>query len=338
MQPMDSKELVYRALRFESVPRVPYAIDFTVPALERLRSSAEGRDLHDRLANDIMLTPIIRVEWGLRDEHGLYTDEFGLVWDRSIDPDIGIPRAMVTPENLEKMRWPDPSRPGRFDLLGANMKAHPDRFHVMSLDFSLYERAWGLRGLENMYLDLAEQPSFTEALLDRILEFNLGIIALGLEKFPGIDGVHFGDDFGDQNGVSIGPDRWRALVKPRLARQYALVKSAGKKVSIHSCGRVQAILDDLVEIGVDLFNPFQPEVVDVDQVFSRYRGRLSFWGGISTQRLLPYASPAEVKQGVERLLHMGRNGGYVIAPAHATPGDAREENMKAMLRTILGQG
>ncbi|MGA2977290.1 MAG: uroporphyrinogen decarboxylase family protein [Spirochaetia bacterium] len=334
---MDSKELMYHALSFEKVPRVPYAIEFTIPALQKLRSSAQGRDLHDRLANDLLLSPTIRVEWGARDAHGSYTDEFGLSWDRSIDPDIGIPRPMVTPENFNRIPWPDPRLPGRFEHLEANIKSHPDRFQVMSLDFSLYERAWGMRGLENMYLDMVERPGFTEALLDRILDFNLKIIEAGLEKFPEIDGVHFGDDFGDQNGISMGPERWRALIKPRLARQYGLVKSAGKKVSIHSCGRVQAILDDLVEIGVDLFNPFQPEVVDVEQVFRRYHGRLSFWGGISTQRLLPYASPGEVKQRVEQLLHMGRNGGYVIAPAHATPGDAREENMHAMLRAILGQ-
>jgi uroporphyrinogen decarboxylase len=100
---------------------------------------------------------------------------------------------------------------------------------------------------------------------------------------------------------------------------------------------VEAILDDLVEIGVDLFNPFQPEVMDVERVFRRYHGKLAFWGGISTQRLLPYASAAETTHAVERLLRMGRNGGYVISPAHATPGDGREENVRMMLRTILGQ-
>ena len=334
---MDSKELVYRVLRFEKVPRVPYAIDFTVPALQKLLSSDEGRALHDRLANDLLLTPVIRVEWGVRDAHGLYTDEFGLTWDRSIDADIGMPRPVITPENFEGFPWPDPLLASRFDTLQANMRTHPDRFQVMSLDFSLYERAWGMRGLENMYLDMIERPGFTEALLDRILDFNLKIIETALARFPQLDGVHFGDDFGDQHGISMGPERWRAVMKPRLARQYGLVKSAGKKVSIHSCGSVEAILDDLVEIGVDLFNPFQPEVMDVEQVFRRYHGRLAFWGGISTQRLLPYASAAETTLAVERLLSMGRNGGYVISPAHATPGDGREENVRTMLRTILGQ-
>ena len=334
---MDSKTLVRRMLDFQPVPRTPYCIDFTVPALRKLRSTPAGRASYGRLENDLLLTPVFRVEWGSRDRRGRYRDEYGLEWDRSIDPDIGIPRPFVTPDNLDQVAWPDPLAPGRFDALRRNIEARPDRFQVMSLDFSLYERAWGMRGLENLYLDMAERPWFVEALLDRILAFNLQVIEAGLDACPGVDCVHFGDDFGDQQGVSIGPVRWRRLLKPRLAKQYALAKAAGKKVSIHSCGRVQEILDDLVEIGVDLFNPFQPEVMDVEATFARYRGRLAFWGGISTQRLLPYASPGEVTATVERLIAMGRAGGYVIAPAHAVPGDARGENMSAMLAAIVGQ-
>ena len=97
---MQSKELVYRALNFEMVPKTPYAIDFTVPALQRLRSSRSGNDIYQRLANDIYVTPVIRVEWGQRNALGRYRDEFGLEWDRSIHLDIGIPQYFVTPENL----------------------------------------------------------------------------------------------------------------------------------------------------------------------------------------------------------------------------------------------
>jgi uroporphyrinogen decarboxylase len=274
----------------------------------------------------------------VHDAAGLYEDEFGLVWDRRVDPDIGIPRSFITPDNLNRVPWPDPQQAGRFDQLRDNIKRYPERFHVLCLDFSLYERAWGLRGLENMYLDMVERPDFTEALLDRVLDFNLKIIEAGLKACPQVDAVHFGDDFGSQTGIPVGAGRWRRLLKPRLARQYQAVKSAGKVVSIHSCGKVDEILDDLKEIGVDLFNPFQPEVMDVPVVFRKYHGRLAFWGGVSTQKLLPYASVEEVEQQIDGLLEMGKNGGYVIAPAHATPGDAKVENMEVMLRKILYQG
>jgi uroporphyrinogen decarboxylase len=337
MKTTQSKELVYRALAFERVERVPYAVDFTVPAREKLCADAAGKDLYDRLRNDLLLTSVFRVEWGTRDAAGYYRDEFGLVWDRRVDADIGMPQPFLTPENLDSYRLPDPHAPGRFDALKRNIREHPDRFQVLTLDFSLFERAWGMRGLEAFLLDFLEHPDFAEELLDRILDFNLQVIEAGLDACPELDAVHSGDDFGSQTGILMGPELWRRMLKPRLARQYGAVKAAGKKVSIHCCGKVVEILDDLVEIGVDLFNPFQPEVMDVEELHRRYHGRLAFWGGVSTQRLLPYATPAEVEAQVDRLLAMGRQGGYVIAPAHATPKDARVENMEAMLRRIIEQ-
>jgi len=293
--------------------------------------------VYSSIANDMLVSPVILVEWGTYDSSGLYEDEFGLIWDRTLDRDIGVPRGFVTPENINKIPWPDPTKAERFLQLQENIRDFPDRFQVMSIDFSLYERTWGLRGLENMYMDMVDQPDFTEALLDKVLDFNLSVIEAGLDACPQIDAIHFGDDFGGQYGIPMGADRWRKLIKPRLAKQYGAVKDAGKYVFIHSCGKVDEILEDLVEIGVNMFNPFQPEVTDVPQIFDSFRDRLAFWGGISTQRLLPFASVEEVERQIDTLLEMGKNGGYVIAPAHATPADAKIENMIAMLNRILYQ-
>ncbi|HOX08660.1 MAG TPA: uroporphyrinogen decarboxylase family protein, partial [Planctomycetota bacterium] len=130
----------------------------------------------------------------------------------------------------------------------------------------------------------------------------------------------------------------RELLKPRLARQYAAVRERGKKVFIHSCGKVDEIFDDLVEIGLDCFNPFQPEVIDVFATKERYRGRLAFYGGISTQQLLPYGSPNEVREKVAELIErLGKSGGYIASPAHAIPGDAPAENIHAMIEVLKGQ-
>ena len=136
VQRVDSKELVYRSLSFENVPRTPYCIDFTVPALKKLRSSRVGARVYRSLKNDLFLTPVIRVEWGIRNRDGRYRDEFGLEWDRSIDADIGLPRPMVTPTNFDQIRWPDPYATGRFDALRRNLRAFPDRFHMIKVDFT----------------------------------------------------------------------------------------------------------------------------------------------------------------------------------------------------------
>jgi uroporphyrinogen decarboxylase len=136
----------------------------------------------------------------------------------------------------------------------------------------------------------------------------------------------------------MGPHLWRKFIKPRLAELIALAKKKGKKVTLHSCGKVQEILPDLVEIGLDVFNPFQPEVMDIFAIKRQYQGRLAFWGGISIQRLLPFGTPEEVKREVKRIIEeIGKSGGYIAAPSHALPKDIPCENILAMMEVIWNQ-
>jgi uroporphyrinogen decarboxylase len=106
---------------------------------------------------------------------------------------------------------------------------------------------------------------------------------------------------------------------------------------IHSCGDVDELFDDLIEIGVSCFNPFQPEVMDVASLLQRYRGRLAFHGGLSTQRTLPYGSAQDVRRETEHLLALGREGGYIFAPAHDVEGDVPLENMLAFVNVLHQQ-
>lgn len=329
--------MVYEALAFKKVPRVPYCVGFTIPAKERLLAHPGGRELFEKMDNDLVGTSPIRDRVPCPDTPGHFQDEFGVIWDQTRDPDIGIPYPMIAPENFSQFKFPDPNRADRFDGLKNALKNYPDKFQVMSIGFSLFERAWTLRGMENLFMDFMEDAEFVSKLLDKIVNFNIAIVQAGLKACPNLDGIYFGDDFGSQTGLMMGVERWRKLFKPRLAKQYGAVRSAGKKVFIHSCGKVQEIFDDLVEIGVNCFNPFQPEVMDVYEMLRRYHGKLAFHGGISTQKLLPYGTTAQVGEEVDRLLKAGRNGGYLIAPAHATPGDAKPENMAAMLKKIINQ-
>jgi len=334
---VSSRELVHRALDFEPVPRVPSGVTFTLKARERFCATAEGRELFPRIDNDLLVTEFVGIDMGIRDARGRYVDEFGVTWNRQIDADIGNPEPCLTPETFADHPWPDPQRASRFDKLADHLKRRPEKFHVAAIGFSLFERAWAMRGMENLLVDFFERPEFVAALLDRILQFNLRAVEACLRAFPDVDAVYFGDDFGTQLGLLMGAERWREIFKPRVARQYGAVRAAGKKVLIHCCGKVVEILDDFAETGVNCFNPFQPEVMDVYDLLGRYHGRMAFFGGISTQRLLPHGSVRDVEQEVDRLLAAGRRGGYIIAPAHDIPGDARPENIAAMLRKIFHQ-
>jgi uroporphyrinogen decarboxylase len=118
---------------------------------------------------------------------------------------------------------------------------------------------------------------------------------------------------------------------------YGKVREAGKDVFIHSCGDVDELFDDLVDIGLNCFNPFQPEVMDVYELLLRYRGRLAFHGGLSTQKTLPYGTPEEVRAETRRLIELGSDGGYILSPAHAVEGDVPLANMLAFIEEVQAQ-
>jgi len=216
------------------------------------------------------------------------------------------------------------------------MSTKTDLFKTGSIGFTMFERAWTLRGMENLLTDMVLEPSFVHELMDAICEFNLQIIDLAL-AFD-IDGFHFGDDWGQQKGLIMGPGHWNTFIKPRMARMFERVKSKGKFISLHSCGDVSDAFPGLIEIGLDCYQTFQPEIYDIKKVKDEYGSSLSFWGGISTQRMLPFETPDGVRRiTAETLNIMRKGGGYIAAPTHAMPYDIPAENAVAMIEVFENQ-
>ncbi len=184
-------------------------------------------------------------------------------------------------------------------------------------------------------MDFVINPDFVHELMGAICEYNITQIKRALEF--DIDAVKLGDDWGQQRGLIMGQEFWNEFIKPYLARIFKIVKDAGKFVFIHSCGDVDELFDPLIEIGLDNFNPFQPEVMDIYKLLPSYKGRLSFHGGLSTQRILPYGSVDDVIEESERLLDLGKEGGYIFAPAHDVEGDVPLENMLAFIEKAKKQ-
>jgi uroporphyrinogen decarboxylase len=268
---------------------------------------------------------------------GYWRDEFGVVWNRTIDKDIGNPDSYVLADGrLVDLRLPDVHDARRWARFPAFFRDHAEEFTVGTIGFSLFERAWTLRGMENVLVDMAAGSAFVEALLERITDWNLAAID-HLSEWP-FDAIHLGDDWGQQRGMIMGPGHWRRFLRPCLERMFRRIKSKGKFVSIHSCGDVEEVLGDLVEIGLDIFNPLQPEVMDVEAVKRRYGKHLTFFGGISTQRTLAFGTPADVRSEVRRRIRViGKDGGYIAAPAHDIPGDVSVENMVALIEELKSQ-
>jgi uroporphyrinogen decarboxylase len=189
--------------------------------------------------------------------------------------------------------------------------------------------------MQNLLMDFLLYPDFAHQLLHAIADYNIAQVRQALEY--DIDAVRFGDDWGQQSGLQMGPRIWRQFILPELERMYTPVREARKYVYIHCCGKVEELFDDLIGIGLNCFNPFQPEVMDVFGLMKRYRGRLAFHGGLSTQRTLPYGSVEDVRRETAKLLKAGKDGGYIFAPAHAVEGDVPLENMLAFIEVLHSQ-
>jgi uroporphyrinogen decarboxylase len=330
---MTNKERVLAALNHQEADMVPWQMDCLSAAEKKLKNYFHSQDLNEIIGNHIsMFEPSYYSIFKSKEiDTNKFRDAFGAIWELKPNEDIGtvIDNPLKEPA-LNGYKFPDPENVMELSEIPAFINKNQNNFIIGAIGFSLYERAWILRGIEPILLDFLMNPFFVEELFDRIIEFNL-VITKRLCKYP-IDAFHFGDDWGQQHGLIIDPDLWRKFFKKRLKKLYDAVHSAGLPVSIHSCGNITDIIPDLIEIGVNMICPLQAEAFDFKFLKKEYGKDLAFWGGISTQKTLPYGSPEDVRKEIrERIKVLGKEGGYILAPSHELQGDVPLENMLAFI-------
>ena len=196
---------------------------------------------------------------------------------------------------------------------------------------SIWETSWYIRSMEDLMVDMVNDDERATLLFDRITEGTCQRMRVAARA--GVDIVQLGDDIGMQSSPMMAVVMWEKWLKPRLTRLIA----AGKEIKpdllvfYHSCGYVLPFIDGLIEAGVDILNPVQPECMSFEEVHSRFGDRLSFWSTIGTQTTLPFGKPEEVKEVVQKNLRIcGKKGGIVIGPTHMVEPEVPWENLLAM--------
>jgi uroporphyrinogen decarboxylase len=273
-----------------------------------------------------------------------FTDEFGATWSMPDEHPYYFdlshsPLAGLSLEQIKHYPFPKGDDPTRFEGLRARaleLKSQTPYAVVSGISGVVYEICWYMRGLENLFTDMLRQPQVFEAIIDRTLQFWLDWFRLFLDEAGDVvDVIMIGDDLAGQDGPLFSPAIYRAVVKPRHKRLVQYLKSRTQaKIWYHSCGSVAQYIPDLLDNGIDILNPVQLSAKGMNpaRLKAAYGDRLVFWGGgIDSQRLLPRATPAVVRDAVRGSIEAFKpGGGYVFNNVHNLQPDVPPQNILAM--------
>jgi uroporphyrinogen decarboxylase len=337
-----SRQLITRAAACSNSGRIPYSVGVNLAHYER----KHGRQTTARLADHIARMPQDWVTVGYAPPAGwqrpaaaqpeLSGDEWGVGWIAA----LGTLRVRSHPlaegyHLLEGYPFPDPRAPGRFDAATEHIaRARAQGKYVLAtVWFTFFERLWFLRGFNNMLTDPYLEPERFANLRDRLLEFNLEIIRHWRET--GVDGIFFSDDWGNQQSLLMNPADWRRFYLPGYRRMFEAAHAAGAQVWMHLCGNVSAIIADLLDAGLNVLNPLQPQALNLEALARDFGGRLCFFGGIDVQKTLPFGTPQQVKDEVRWLCErLGGTGGYLATTSHTIMPETPLENLLAMFEAL----
>ena len=210
-----------------------------------------------------------------------------------------------------------------------------DKISTVGMEMTIFETAWYTRGMETFLMDMLAEPELAEYHLDRITDIRVEMTRRCAQA--GVDKIRLGDDVATQLDMMIAPEVWREMLKPRLAKVIKAAKDVKPDILIHyhGDGNMYTILNDLIEIGVDILNPIQPECMDPFEIKKEFGDRVSFCGCVGTQTTMPFGTADEVRELCEKLIaEVGEGGGLFIAPSHLLEPEVPWENIMAFVDTV----
>lgn len=334
---MHKKERVYRAIAHQTSNIVPWSFELTSGAAKALKNLTNCSDIDQCLENHLY-RGLYKKNTPVCDGTDNTLDHFGVTWHTSNDGgDVGhiVKYPLFAAYDLSGYTFPEPDYQLADEVCQTLHSKNNDFFTMFSIGMCYFERAWSLRGMENLLADMIVDEEFVDDIFVHILEHHMKLLDHILDH--DFDAVYFGDDWGQQRGTITGPDRWRRFIKPGMKQMIEKVKSKGKYVVVHSCGDIWDLMPDLIEMGVDVYNTVQPEIYDLKKLKREYGNDLTFYGAVSTQQFLPYATPTQVYDKTCEVIDiMAKKGGYILSPSHGVTPDIPPENLLAMVKAAKG--
>jgi uroporphyrinogen decarboxylase len=348
-----SKEWVRKALMRQGARRCPVRLKrLTVDAIIRYGDALA--DLYVQYPDDVIHAQLCDFSVGYQPpdrpqridelrvltEPAEWTDEWGTRWGHA-KGGVGASPVDVPIKDWSQLddylahRMPDANAPGRLDRAKPILEAHGETKYVVGvIHLSLFERLHCLRGMENTFMDFYTSQREVTRLIEALADYLLTLVRRWV-ALP-ISAIFMGDDWGSQTRMLVSLELWRKFFRPHYRRVFDEIHRAGKQVIFHSCGCVTGIIPDLIDLGLDVLDPVQPEAMNLEEVARQFGGKISFSGGIDDQRLEDY-SPEEVREAVKRAVNtLGRpfGCGYIGAPANTVAPGVPLDNFRALIETF----
>jgi uroporphyrinogen decarboxylase len=359
MTPLTSRERVLAAVNRRRPDRVPRDISwgFTPAVLETFRAQTGADDPEDYFRADVRFVgldaPPERAAAEIAGRWATFAPYYAdlpaeaeiTAWGTAHLPgDYYHFTSMLMPmrgftglAEFEAYPFPNFEEPWRRAYAAERIAAHHARGLAVgaALATTIFETAWQLRGMEELFRDCVDAPELAAYLLDRITETRRSAARFFAQQDA--DVLILGDDVSMQTGMLMSPPMWRRWFKGRLASIIAAARAAKPDMPVfyHSDGDPSAIIPDLIEVGVTILNPVQPECIDPVEVKRKYGDRLALWGTIGTQTTMPFGTPVDVRREVrQRIETLGGDGGLVLGPTHTLEPDVPWENIVALYAAI----
>jgi len=325
------RERVIAAIQHKKTDLTPWAFELTSQFTEKYQLEKKNCNVAEDLQSHIMFGTYKKNQWMAED---IYQDVFGVQWKIGHDGgDIGVVINQIVNEDVvDDYCFPELDT-AYLDQTLDLMQQDKEHFRMFRLTYAMFERAWSMMGMEKIMMNMVLSPSCVKKLFEKITDYQSRLLDYVLDG--DFEGVYFGDDWGQQRGLIMGPPYFKEFIKPGLRILFDKVKSKGKFVLLHSCGDILDVIPDIIDMGCDVYNTVQPEIYDLKKLKETYGSHLTFWGAISNQGLLPVASSDEVyRVSTETIRLLGKGGGYIFSPTHAVTNDIPVQNIEAMLRAV----